>query len=148
MELESQITEIKIPVEEVTEIKDGGKRVTSEKKVFPGYVLVRMERDDHTWSVVRNTPGVTGFVGAEGKPIPLTREEYQKIMGRSSIDIPKKTSTDIVVGQVVKVVNGPLAEFDGTVTEVLPEAGKVRVMVSIFGRETPVELSFDQGAKV
>ncbi len=148
MELESQITDIKIPVEEVTEIKDGGKRVTSEKKVFPGYVLVRMELDDHTWSVVRNTPGVTGFVGAEGKPIPLTREEYQKIMGRSSIDIPKKTSTDIVVGQVVKVVNGPLAEFDGTVTEVLPEAGKVRVMVSIFGRETPVELSFDQVAKV
>ena len=134
--------------EEVTEIKDGGKRVTSEKKVFPGYVLVRMELDDHTWSVVRNTPGVTGFVGAEGKPIPLTREEYQKIMGRSSIDIPKKTSTDITVGQVVKVVNGPLAEFDGTVTEVLPEAGKVRVMVSIFGRETPVELSFDQVAKV
>ena len=148
MELESQITDIKIPVEEVTEIKDGGKRVTSEKKVFPGYVLVRMELDDHTWSVVRNTPGVTGFVGAEGKPIPLTREEYQKIMGRSSIDIPKKTSTDITVGQVVKVVNGPLAEFDGTVTEVLPEAGKVRVMVSIFGRETPVELSFDQVAKV
>ncbi|MCR4870692.1 MAG: transcription termination/antitermination protein NusG, partial [Atopobiaceae bacterium] len=117
-------------------------------KVFPGYVLVRMDLDDHTWSVVRNTPGVTGFVGAEGKPIPLTREEYQKIMGRSSIDIPKKTSTDIVVGQVIKVVNGPLAEFDGTVTEVLPEAGKVRVMVSIFGRETPVELSFDQVAKV
>jgi len=148
MELGDAITDIKIPVEEVTEIKDGGKRVTSEKKVFPGYVLVRMELDDHTWSVVRNTPGVTGFVGAEGKPIPLSREEYQKIMGRSAHEIPKKTSTDITVGQAVKVVSGPLAEFDGIVSEVLPDAGKVRVTVSIFGRETPVELGFDQVTKV
>ena len=148
MELGDMISDIKIPTEEVTEIKEGGKRVTSEKKVFPGYVLVRMELDDHTWSVVRNTPGVTGFVGAEGKPIPLTREEYQKIMGRSGHEIPKKTSTDIAVGQAVKVISGPLAEFDGLVSEVLPDAGKVKVVVSIFGRETPVELSFDQVAKV
>ncbi|MGI6217360.1 MAG: transcription termination/antitermination protein NusG [Coriobacteriales bacterium] len=148
MDLSDVISDIQIPMEEVTEIKEGGKRVTSEKKVFPGYVLVRMELDNHTWSVVRNTPGVTGFVGAEGKPIPLTREEYQKIMGRTSHEVPKKTSTDIQVGQSVKVTSGPLAEFDGIVSEVIPETGKVKVMVSIFGRETPVELSFDQVAKV
>ncbi len=148
MELEDQISDIQIPTEEVTEIKEGGRRVTTDKKVFPGYVLVRMELDDHVWSVVRNTPGVTGFVGAEGKPTPLPRDEYQKIMGRSSQSVPRKTSTDIEVGQAVKVVSGPLEEFDGIVSEVLPEAGKVKVMVSIFGRGTPVELSFDQVTKV
>lgn len=148
MELQNVISDIQIPTEEVTEIKEGGKKVTSDKKVFPGYVLVKMNMDDHTWGVVRNTPGVTGFVGAEGKPIPLTREEYQKIMGKAVKQVPRKTSTDIQVGQVVKVINGPLTDFDGVVSEVLPEAGKIRVMVSIFGRETPVELSFDQVEKV
>ncbi len=148
MEMQDQIADIQIPTEEVTEIKEGGRRITSEKKIFPGYVLIRMDLDDKVWSVVRNTPGVTGFVGAQGKPTPLTRAEYQKIMGRSSRDIPRKTSTDITVGEAVKVVSGPLAEFDGIVSEVLPEAGKVKVMVSIFGRGTPVELTFDQVAKV
>ncbi len=147
-DLHSAITDIQIPMEEVTEIKDGGRRVTSEKKVFPGYVLVKMELDNHTWSIVRNTPGVTGFVGAEGKPIPLTREEYKKIMGSGkTTSIPKKISTDLSVGEAVKVTSGPLAEFDGVISEVLPDAGKVRVMVSIFGRETPVELGFDQVSK-
>ncbi len=146
--LQDFITDVQIPMEEVTEIKEGGRKVTSDKKVFPGYVLVKMELDNHTWGVVRNTPGVTGFVGAEGKPIPLTREEYNKIMGGNKThNVPKKTSTDLVVGQAVKVTSGPLAEFDGVVSEVLPEAGKVKVMVSIFGRETPVELGFDQVAK-
>ena len=147
-EMGDKISDIQIPTEEVTEIKEGGKKVTSEKKIFPGYVLVRMEMDNHTWGIVRNTPGVTGFVGAEGKPIPLTREEYNKIMGGGKTkSIPKKTSTDLTVGQAVKVTSGPLADFDGIVSEVLPEAGKVKVMVSIFGRETPVELGFDQVAK-
>ena len=146
--LENLIFDIQIPSEEVTEIKEGGHKVTSEKKVFPGYVLVRMELDDdgRAWSCVRNTPGVTGFVGSQGKPASLTREEFNKIMKRSKEDAPKKTSTDIQVGQTVKVVSGPLAEFDGVVSEVSPESGKVRVLVSIFGRETPVELSFDQVA--
>ena len=134
--------------ETVTEIKDGGKRVESEKKVFPGYVLIRMELDDRSWSVVRNTPGVTGFVGSEGNPEPLTRAEYNKIMKRTSVEAPKKTTANLEVGQSVKVVNGPLADFDGVVSEVSPEAGKVKVMVSIFGRETPVELSFDQVARI
>lgn len=148
MGLENNVFGIEIPTEMVTEIKDGGRRIESEKKVFPGYVLVRMELDDRSWAAVRNTPGVTGFVGSQGNPSPLTREEYNKIMKRTSREAPKKTSTSIEVGQTVKVVSGPLAEFDGLVAEVMPEAGKVKVMVSIFGRETPVELSFDQVAKI
>ena len=136
------------PTEIVTEIKEGGRRVESEKKVFPGYVLVRMNLDDRSWAAVRNTPGVTGFVGSEGNPAPLTREEFNKIMKRTSREAPKKTSTVLEVGQAVKVISGPLAEFDGVIAEVSPEAGKVKVMVSIFGRETPVELSFDQVAKI
>lgn len=148
MGLENNVFGIEIPTEMVMEIKDGGRRVESEKKVFPGYVLVRMELDDRSWAAVRNTPGVTGFVGSQGNPSPLTREEYNKIMKRTSREAPKKTSTTIEVGQTVKVVSGPLAEFDGLVAEVMPDAGKVKVMVSIFGRETPVELSFDQVARI
>ncbi len=149
MGLENNVFAIEIPTETVTEIKEGGRRVESEKKVFPGYVLVRMELDDRSWAAVRNTPGVTGFVGSQGNPEALTREEYNKIMKRSNRgEAPKKTSSALEAGQSVKVVSGPLAEFDGTVAEVSPEAGKVKVLVSIFGRETPVELSFDQVARI
>lgn len=151
--MESQIVDIQIPTEEVTEIKDGGKRETKEQKVFPGYVLVRMEVDDNTWAVVRNTPGVTGFAGIDGKPTPLRISEYNKIMRRTNPraaqDAPKHTATttNLEVGDTVKVVSGPLAEFEGPVTEVMPEAGKVKVMLVIFGRETPVELEISQVAK-
>lgn len=148
MGLENNVFGIEIPTETVTEIKDGGRRVESEKKVFPGYVLVRMELDDRSWAAVRNTPGVTGFVGAQGKPEPLTRDEYNKIMKRTSHEAPRKTATNLEIGQSVKVVSGPLADFDGVVSEVTPEANKVKVLVSIFGRETPVELSFDQVARI
>jgi transcriptional antiterminator NusG len=144
MGLEDRIFDIQIPTEEITEIKEGGRRVVTDKKVFPGYVLVRMELDDQSWGVVRNTPGVTGFVGAQGKPSPLSREEYNKIMKRTRSDASKKTSSNLQVGQNVKVISGPLAEFDGTIAEVQPDAGKVKVMVSIFGRETPVELGYNQ----
>jgi transcription termination/antitermination protein NusG len=148
MGLENNVFAIEIPTESVTEIKEGGRRVETEKKVLPGYVLVRMELDDRSWAAVRNTQGVTGFVGSQGNPAPLTRDEYNKIMKRTTHEAPKKTSTSIEVGQSVKVVSGPLAEFDGVVSEVSPESGKVKVLVSIFGRETPVELSFDQVAKI
>ena len=148
MGLENNVFGIEIPTEVVTEIKEGGRRVETERKVFPGYVLVRMELDDRCWAAVRNTPGVTGFVGSQGNPAPLTREEFNKIMKRTSPEAPKKTSTSLEVGQAIKVVSGPLAEFDGVVSEVYPDAGKVKVLVSIFGRETPVELSFDQVARV
>ena len=144
--LSDQIVDIQIPMEEVTEIKEGGKRETKESKVLPSYVLVRMEGNDDTWSFVRNTPGVTGFVGPDGKPSPLRRSEFDKIMRRSggrgtTPVVPKRTSTSIEVGQAVRVVSGPLADFDGQVSEVMPEAGKVKVMLMIFGRETPVELT-------
>ena len=148
--VEDKIVDIKIPTEEVTEIKDGGKRETKESKVFPGYVLVRMEVDDNTWAVVRNTPGVTGFVGIDGKPTPLSRDEFNKIMRRTSpvASAPKRTATDLEVGQSIRVVSGPLADFDGTISEIMPDAGKVKVMLTIFGRETPVELTLDQVATI
>lgn len=148
MGLENNVFAIQIPTETVTEIKEGGRRVESDKKVFPGYVLVRMELDDRSWAAVRNTPGVTGFVGSQGNPAPLTREEYNKIMKRTSPEAPKKTSSNLEVGQTIKVVSGPLSDFDGVVSEVNAESGKVKVLVSIFGRETPVELSFDQVATI
>lgn len=152
--LSDSVFDVQIPTEEVTELKEVTKKgsdqkevkqVTTQKKIMPGYVLVRMELNDRTWSAVRNTPGVTGFVGAEGKPVPLSREEYNKIMKRSQVGgAPRRTSTSLQVGETVKVIAGPLADFDGTISEVDVQSGKVKVMVSIFGRETPVELSFDQ----
>ena len=148
--LENVVVDIKIPTEEVTEIKDGGKRETKESKVFPGYVLVRMEMDDNSWSVVRNTPGVTGFVGIDGKPAPLSREEFNKIMRRSNprgaaaAATPRRMATNLEPGMSVRVINGPLADFDGQISEVNAEAGKVKVMLMIFGRETSVELTLDQ----
>lgn len=148
MGMGDKIFDIEIPTVTETEIKEGGKRRDVEKKVFPGYVLVRMELDDHSWGVVRNTPGVTGFVGAQGKPSPLSRSEFNAIMQRTKPGAPRRTSTDLTVGQVVKVISGPLADFDGEISEVNPDAGKVKVLVSIFGRDTSVELSFDQVARV
>ena len=120
--------------------------------MYPSYVLVRMEMDDNTWSVVRNTPGVTGFVGVNGKPAPLTRDEYNKMMCRSGVnnevETPTRTSTSLEPGQSVRVLSGPLAGFDGQISEVNAETGKVKVMLAIFGRDTPVELSIDQVSAV
>ena len=146
--LRDKVVEIQIPTEEITEVKDGGERQTKESKVFPGYVLVRMEVDDNSWAVVRNTPGVTGFVGIDGKPTPLRRSEYNKIMRRTNptgtIQPRRTTTTNLEPGMSVRVVSGPLADFDGTVSEVMPESGKVKVMLTIFGRETPVELNSNE----
>ncbi len=150
--LENAVVDIKIPTEEVTEIKEGGKRESKSSKVFPGYVLVRMELDDNSWAVVRNTPGVTGFVGIDGKPAPLSRDDFNKIMRRVSpqkgAPVAHRTATDLEAGQSVRVVSGPLADFDGIISEVMPDAGKVKVMLMIFGRETPVELTLDQVATI
>ena len=148
--LEDKVVDIQIPTEQVTELKDGGKRETKENKVFPSYVLVRMEMDDNTWAVVRNTPGVTGFVGLDGKPSPLRRDEFEKMMRRggnraaAAAAAPKRTASNIEAGQSIKVLSGPLADFDGVVSEVNAESGKIKVMLTIFGRETPVELTADQ----
>jgi len=107
-----------------------------------------MVLDDDSWYVVRNTPGVTGFVGAQAKPVALSRQEVERIKGRVSAAARPKTLTDFVEGAPVKVTSGPLADYDGIIAEVNPDQGKLKVMVSIFGRETPVELSFDQVAKL
>ena len=148
--LDDVVVDIKIPTEEVTELKEGGKRETKDAKVFPGYVLVRMELDDNSWAVVRNTPGVTGFVGIEGKPTPLSRDEFDKIMRRTErkAAVPKRMNVSLEVGQSIRVINGPLKDFDGQISEVMPDAGKVKVMLTIFGRETPVELTLDQVAAI
>lgn len=149
--LTNQVVDIEVPTEMVTEIKDGGKRTTKEKMVFPGYVLIRMEVDENSWAVVRNTPGVTGFVGSEGRPTPLTRAEYNRIMGKAQQSVDKNTpraEINVEPGDAIRVTKGPLADFDGIITEVNAEAGKVKASVMIFGRETPVELSVDQIASV
>lgn len=145
MGMQDRIFDIQIPMERVTEIKEGGKRETKDSKIFPGYVLVRMEMDDDAWTCVRNTPGVTGFLGGNGKPSPLSREEYNKMMRKSDKgNGAKRTAVNLEVGTSVRVTSGPLTDFDGQVTEVNAEQGKVKVALLIFGRETPVELTFDQ----
>lgn len=149
MGMQDRIFDIQIPVESVNEIKEGGKRETKDVKVFPGYVLVRMEMDDDAWTCVRNTEGVTGFLGANGKPAPLSRDEYNKMMRKSKKgDAPKRTAVGLEVDMPVKVTSGPLADFDGKISEINAEAGKVKVTLEIFGRETPVELGFDQVAVI
>jgi transcription termination/antitermination protein NusG len=148
MNMSHKVFNVFIPKETVTEIKQGGRKVTSDKKVFPGYILVEMELDDDSWYVVRNTPGVTGFVGSQAKPVSLSKDEVKRIQG-SVVGVAKpKSLTEFAEGMAVKVTSGPLAEFDGLISEVNPDQGKIKVMVSIFGRETPVELGFDQVAKL
>ena len=136
--LHDWIHEIRVPTETVVEIKDNKKREV-ERKIFPGYVLVKMVMTDDSWYVVRNTRGCTGFVGPNGKPIPLTEEEVLA-MGMEKHEIVVRYN----VGDHVKIVDGPLASFTGVVEEIEPEKNRVSVMVSMFGRETPVELELDQ----
>ncbi len=148
MGMQEKIFDVKIPTETVTDLKEDGRRVTSEKKVFPGYILVQMELDDESWYVVRNTPGVTGFVGSQGKPVPLSRDEFNRIMKRTEAGPKAKTTTEFTEGMNVKVTSGPFADFDGTIAEVNLDRSTLKVMVTIFGRETPVELEFGQVARL
>ena len=141
-ELEDFFFDIVVPMEEQIEIKDG-KRKTNLKKVFPGYVLVKMIVTEESWYIVRNTRGVTGFVGSGTDPIPLTNEEIRN-MGFEMVVV----NVDYDVNDTVRVVNGPLASFIGTVQEINKEKNKVKVLVSMFGRETPVELEFSQVEKL
>lgn len=141
-ELEEYFFEIVVPMEEQIEIKDGKKK-TNLKKVFPGYVLVKMIVTEETWYIVRNTRGVTGFVGSGTDPIPLTDEEIRNM----GFEVAAVT-VDYEVNDTVKIVNGPLSEFVGTVQEINKEKSKVKVLVSMFGRETPVELEFSQVQKM
>lgn len=141
-ELEDFFFDIVVPLEEQIEIKDG-KRKTNLKKVFPGYVLIKMIVTEESWYIVRNTRGVTGFVGSGTDPIPLTTEEIRN-MGFEVASV----NVDYDVDDTVKVVNGPLTGFIGTVQEINKDKGKVKVLVSMFGRETPVELDFAQVEKI
>lgn len=146
MGMEDLIFEVVVPIEEEVEMR-GGARVTFQRKIFPGYVLVNMTMNDQSWYVVRNTPGVTGFVGSGNKPVPLEPREVQSILRRMEDDTPK-IKVSFVPGQAVKIVEGPFADFTGTVDEINPEKGKVKVLVSFFGRETPIELDFLQVEKI
>jgi transcription termination/antitermination protein NusG len=147
MHLEDKIFDVIIPMEDVVEFK-GGKKVTVQRKKFPGYILCRLYLDDDAWYAVRNTPGVTGFVGSGTKPTPLSRREVERILGVRKDDEVEKEKPRFKpaweVGETVRVVTGPFADFNGIVEDINVDQSKVRVLVDIFGRETPVELSFDQ----
>jgi transcriptional antiterminator NusG len=146
MEMENYIFQVVVPTEEEIEVREG-KRRTYQRRVFPGYILVEMILTDDSWYVVRNTPGVTGFVGMGNNPTPLREEEVQRIIQRMEAEAPKVKVT-FKQGQKVRIIQGPFADFIGTVDDINMEKGKVRVMVSFFGRETPVELDFLQVEKV
>lgn len=145
MNLEDKILEILVPTQDRVVIR-GGKKATVKEKIFPGYMLVKLVLDDPTWLAIRTTPGVTGFVGAGSKPTPLSPKEVENI--RKFIAEPaKRFKTKFSVGEAVKITDGPFADFLGTISEMDEEKGKVKVLVSIFGRETPVELDFLQITK-
>lgn len=146
MNVQEKIFRILVPTEDEIEIKDGKRRI-AKKKVFPGYVLVEMIMDDDSWYVVRNTPGVTGFVGSGTKPLPLQDKEVKAILRQLGDETPKFRIT-YQKGSAVRINSGPFMDFSGVVDEILPEKEKVRVLVSIFGRETPVELDFAQVEKI
>jgi len=143
MEMQEKIFRVLVPMEDEIEIKDG-KQKKVKRKVFPGYVLVEMVMSDDSWYVVRNTPGVTGFVGSGNKPIPLTPEEVEAILGRHGEDKPAHVVVDFEVDQPVRVIAGPFKDHTGVIKEIIPEKGKARVLITMFGRETPVEVDFSQ----
>ncbi len=152
MDVRNKIFEVIVPTEEVVEIKDG-RRSPKRERLFPGYVLVRLNMDDQSWYVVRNTPGITGFISADeegerkARPVPLTEKEVYNIFKRME-DAQPRAKVGLAKGQSVKVVDGPFSEFIGVVDEVMADKGKVRVLVSFFGRETPVELDFLQAERI
>ena len=140
------VRQVVVPTESVSEMKDNQK-VTVEKRTMPGYVLVNMELNEDSWGLVKGTPGVTGFVGASNEPVPLTQAEVDRLLHR---EVAQKVATkaQFSIGEQVKVVSGPLSDFSGEISEISEDAAKLKVLVSIFGRETPVEVGFDQVKKV
>ncbi|CAB4545237.1 MAG: transcription termination/antitermination protein NusG [Actinobacteria bacterium] len=150
LNMEDFIFQIEVPEEEVTEIKNG-QRKQVKRNIYPGYVLVRMDLTDESWSAVRNTPGVTGFVGNAHHPSPLSMDEVEKILAPRPVkksDKPEIRVVDFSVGESVTVMDGPFATLPASISEIMPEQAKLKVLVSIFGRETPVELSFAQVQKI
>jgi transcription termination/antitermination protein NusG len=153
LNMEDYIYQIEVPVHEVTEIKQGKRQQVSEK-VLPGYILVRMDLTDESWAAVRNTPGVTGFVGLSSRPSPLSLDEVASLLApepeekAAQTEAVRRSSVEYEVGESVTVMDGPFATLPATVNEINPDTQKLKVLVSIFGRETPVELSFDQVSKL
>jgi transcriptional antiterminator NusG len=153
LNMEDYIFQIEVPVHQVTEIK-GGKRQQVQEKVLPGYILVRMDLTDESWAVVRNTPGVTGFVGLSSRPSPLQLGEVANLLapepepGTKQAEAARPSKVEFEVGESVTVMDGPFATLPATVNEINSDTQKLKVLVSIFGRETPVELSFDQVTKI
>ena len=140
------VRQVVVPTETVTEMKDNQK-TSVEKRTMPGYVLVNMELNDDSWQLVKGTPGVTGFVGASNEPVPLTQPEVDRLLHR---EVAKQVATkaQFQIGESVKVISGPLSDFSGEISEINQDAQKLKVLVSIFGRETPVEVGFDQVKKI
>ena len=150
LNMEDYVFQVEVPEEEVMEIKNG-QRKQVKRNVFPGYVLVRMDLTDESWSCVRNTPGVTGFVGNAHHPSPLTLSEVENILAPRPVKKSDKIDIrmiDFEINEAVTVMDGPFATLPATISEIMPEQGKLKVLVSIFGRETPVELSFNQVQKI
>ena len=145
LDLTDRVYEIVVPTQDEIEIRSG-QRHTVQKKVFPGYVLVRMEMDDDTWYALRNTPGVTGFVNINNVPVPLPDSEVQSIIKGMTAEAPR-VKISFQVGDTVRITDGPFADFRGEIDEINQEKGKIRVLVSFFGRETPVELDFLQAER-
>lgn len=146
MHMEHQIFEVLIPDEDEVEYKGGQKKIT-KRRIFPGYVMVRMLMSDESWMAVRHTPGVIGFVGSGTKPIPLQDDEVLRILRHMGL-IGGKPKMDVQIGQHVRVKNGPFENFEGIVKEIMPDRGKIRVNISMFGRETPIELEYEQIEKL
>jgi transcriptional antiterminator NusG len=144
--MHDRIFQVVVPTEEEIELKDGQRR-TIERRIFPGYILVEMLMDQDSWGVVRNTPGVTGFVGTRNEPTPLRRQDVDRVLKRMRAETPKVKVT-FRPGQKVRIADGPFEDFVGTVDGIYPDKGKVRILVSFFGRETPVELDFLQVEKI
>lgn len=146
MNMGDKIFRVIVPVEDEVQVKEGQKKVV-KKKIYPGYVLVEMYMTDDSWYVVRNTPGVTGFVGAGTKPIPLHSTEVKQILRQMGYEEPK-ISVNYSIGENIRVISGPFENFIGTIEEINAEKGKLKVLISMFGRETPVELDFSQVEKM
>lgn len=140
------VRDVVVPTEQITEVKDG-QQVQVEKRTMPGYVLVQMQMTDESWGVVKNTPGVTGFVGSRTDPVPLAKAEVDRMLNRETAERPR-TQAQFAIGESVKVISGPLADFSGEIAEINDDSQKLKVLVSIFGRETPVEVNYDQVKKI
>ena len=140
------VRQVVVPTETVQEMKDNQK-VSIEKRTMPGYVLVNMELNEDSWGLVKGTPGVTGFVGASTEPIPLTQAEVDRLL-RREVAVRAPSRAQFSVGESVKVISGPLSDFSGEISEINEDAAKLKVLVSIFGRETPVEVGYDQVKKI